>query len=489
MIEELKILLSLPQDVSDSANHKELLASVFDRIRPIFDYDFALIYLWEQGGSHYKLVATDELSEATRHPVMEHLFQGAMESVGSPYEKLGDLTEPAFFSAKDWLEKYPNFPGRQLIHDYDYLEHLVLPLRYKNDSIGLVEFFSQTQDKLKATDVNLYKVTADQISIALTNILFSEEVASKRLQQELLFEISKDITTIIDRHALIDMIISKIKPVFDFYEVSLILISGDGQYHWNLMTKKTDEEDQQTRFLHDREKNRISHVNSPIEWLAHQSEKLGTPVVFKYSDLVNAYPNYPLLENKAIEPTSAISTNLRSRGKTLGIFCLNALNENAFTEKDFTFFQGIADQISIAIQTILINEESLERQAEKEILLSISEDISRSRNKKQLFETVSQKIKPLFEFHDMGLFVLSEDGEYHTDLAVDAPEVHSSEWNMSLAEFDLGKTPHKNSPIEHIIDEVTKAGHALLFDNKRELFVEYISCKYIEYNKFLTEKR
>jgi hypothetical protein len=43
------------------------------------------------------------------------------------------------------------------------------------------------------------------------------------------------------------------------------------------------------------------------------------------------------------------------------------------------------------------------------------------------------KIKPLFGFHDCGLFVLSADGKTHSDLAAVLPDVSPSEWNKAIA--------------------------------------------------------
>ena len=59
----------------------------------------------------------------------------------------------------------------------------------------------------------------------------------------------------------------------------------------------------------------------------------------------------------------------------------------------------------------------------KETLLGISEAISSIRDLKELFQVVLERIKPLFNFYDIGLFLVDEPTNSVLDLTAINPEI------------------------------------------------------------------
>lgn len=476
--EELHILLSLSQQIVNSWNDKTLFKIILERIKPIFEFDDISIKIWEGDGIGFQLVSSEPWAEAIGQSTNELLPQTSGQLQGTHYEELKSLEQPTFFDITELIAKYHSSQILTFLLKLDYTDLLVLPL-WKNDTvIGVVEFYSREKEKLRRKSIELFLAAADQFSLATLKVLSNYELTKQRSEKKLLLSLAEDIPLITSSQDLLRLINDKIRPMFRRSDVGLFLITADGKYYWDFITTPIDliligEYPKLEEVYH-----LSPYSNSPIEWLVQSTEKEGKPILFDFSQLTHAFSQHqPLLSNGS-EYHSGFSANLRLKSKTVGIFYVCSTDAGLFKERELAFFQAIADQLSIALQSVLINELANERQAEKEILLGISEDISRSRTKKQLFETVSQQIRPLFKFHDMGLFVLSDDDEYHQDLAIDAPEVHSSEWNLSLSEISTGKIRHKNTPVEYIIRKVSEAGEAVIFDN------EVLYGKFPHYSQF-----
>ena len=76
---------------------------------------------------------------------------------------------------------------------------------------------------------------------------------------------------------------------------------------------------------------------------------------------------------------------------------------------------------------------------------------------------VTESLKPLFNFHDCGIFLLTENGEKHYDIAIEK-DVSKSEANETIAMSGIELMEHRGSAIAWAMDEIEKQNAPVLFD-------------------------
>ncbi|TKK65862.1 AAA family ATPase [Ilyomonas limi] len=81
--------------------------------------------------------------------------------------------------------------------------------------------------------------------------------------------------------------------------------------------------------------------------------------------------------------------------------------------------EGICDQIAVAISNIQSNQEIAEREAEKTILLALSEEIAALRSRNDLLHIVNTRIKALFSVKEFGIAQIDEDQSSYSAFVMD----------------------------------------------------------------------
>lgn len=101
-----------------------------------------------------------------------------------------------------------------------------------------------------------------------------------------------------------------------------------------------------------------------------------------------------------------LSVSLRSFGQVIGTFHTFFKEHKTFTEPQLRLFKALAAQIAIHLVNVLANEKALEREREKALLLSISEETATIRSRADLRRVMTGTVKPMIEFDDAVVTVL-----------------------------------------------------------------------------------
>jgi formate hydrogenlyase transcriptional activator len=302
--------------------------------------------------------------------------------------------------------------------------------------------------------------------------------AAKQYKKEellLLLEITELITQVKNQNQLLRLIHDKIKPIFNFHDIGLFVFNRENTKLSDWAAIIPELVDSEWNVLLEHHSTDLDYQNSPLEFAMKEIDNNGV-TLFDYRELVQQFPDFPQWNFEVVSIMSlgyidCLGTNLKIGGKTIGFFCINALSKNFFKPSQFSFFKAISDAIAIAIANILANEEILRREKEKLTLLEITETVAKVKNTYDLIKLIIDKVKPIFNFTECGIFVISKDGTKHTDLAAAIPELIGGIWNPKLKELPF-EIPHKNSPLEMMIKEIEMVKKPVLFDFK-DLFDQY----------------
>jgi formate hydrogenlyase transcriptional activator len=240
-----------------------------------------------------------------------------------------------------------------------------------------------------------------------------KEILEREREKTLLADIAEAIAKIRDIQELLILLVEKIKPIFQFYDTGIFVLGNDGYMTDLSSTYLSIDNSATNNAIHIKNANRFIYAQSAIEWSVEKiKENNNNPLIFKYDEaLRKQFPDYTQFE--AIYEAGykeSIGTNLYAGNRFVGILFFNSLEEGFFKETKFSLFQSIANNISIAIANILANEEILEREREKDVLLSISKHIAAISSRKELFTIIINEGKGIIPIDDTAIVVLNQDG-------------------------------------------------------------------------------
>ncbi len=477
--EELKILVDISKLIAEVKDKEELLKLIIDKIKPIFHfYDIGLFVVNKAEDCHVDWAAEMpgiSLSEANQLHFNNQY--GKIPHKGTPVEwimsAMQSSGEPALFDFHDLIKRFPAYPQFRLLgQKYDYRDCLAATLQAGGETIGMFCIIALEKGFFKQHQFPLFRAITDQLAVAIRNILSHEQVLEEQRFKEALLNISEVIAQVKDKESLLKLIIDKIQPIFKFHDVGVFVVNEAENYHvdWAVEMPIINPSKEVNQLIKkEQHGERITHKGSAVEWTLSHISSLGTPTIQDYENLLNQFPGYP--QFKVIRESGyreCMVAPLRSGGGTIGMFCINSLEKSFFDATQFDLFQAITDQLAVAISNILANEEVVQEKRFKETLLSISEVIAKVNDRESLLQLIIERIKPIFQFHDVGLFVVNEAENYHIDWAVEMPNVSPELGvNRLLYENECGeKMTHNGSVVEWIMSEVNLVGAPVLFDFK-----------------------
>ena len=440
-------------EVMATIQHRRQLRAAFERMNRVLPFDSAgLFVLTDDQQQHYELLDSETLDEEVTQARIEAQYgkYARYPHADSPVAHLMQAGEVGLYSAPTLLKLYPDYPQSAAVRAAGFQQIIAAPLRQGNRVIGLLNFNSKRADQYSEADFPLVQSIAEQMSTVVSNILANEREQEEKQFKETLLNISEAVASIQDRKQLLRVVFDKVQPIFDFHDVGLFIISGDQQYvtDWAVAYEEVSPSASNQQ-LRRQGHATLYYPDSVMEWALNDAAQRGGVVIYNYVELAQQFPDWPHFDPMIAHGyCEALSTVLRVGGKKLGLLNFNALREGHFQPSHFSLFQAIADQLAVAVSNVLANEDLKQEKQFKETLLSISEAVASVQGKKELFKVIISKLKPLFGFDSVGLFVVNQKEDYHVDWAADMPDIDESKGNQVFFEQNIvGKLPHNNSTV------------------------------------------
>ncbi len=185
---------------------------------------------------------------------------------------------------------------------------------------------------------------------------------------QLLLDINISVAKTQTRQELVRLIFDQIRHVIPFDCPGLFTIDSSGEFH----TELSDDDsvlDPINRYVYEHmDSNSYPHEGTAIDlW-----SKLSIPVIYDLKDLhenIATHPHFPHMLKAGLKQT--IAGPLIHEGKRIGILCLNSTKPDAYKKSDIPRFQGICNQLAIAVSNILSKENIHLKEWEKSTQLEI----------------------------------------------------------------------------------------------------------------------
>ncbi|MFD2571934.1 sigma 54-interacting transcriptional regulator [Spirosoma soli] len=409
-----EIAQSLNDDFAAIRDKKDLLKIIHAKLKTVFDFSDHFVAVINDDESTVSSFLQETHSLVDTHPQYQQSVSARYPLNDGVFNKVFLTKDPMVFELKQQSAR-GNMPEYfQILYDSGIKKVLLIGLHVREKVLGLWCICLLENKLITFNQLQLVKRLANQLSIVIDNIRTYEAIWAREQEGRLLLKVSEDIAHIRNKNDLFRAINTNLKKLVNFEDIIILIVNEDQSYYAFLFSLH-QQSPGYTHYQRSALKKSVSEDCCLTRVMA--SDRL---VVLNMQQLYQheAAPEYINYEyEKGI--TEKVAIKLRDGQKDIGVFYVNSANTNAYTDHELALIEGVSYQLSIAVSTILANEEIANREAEKSVLLSLSNEIASLRNRDDLFNVVNTRIKKLFAIEQFGIVKINEDRQTHSAFIMD----------------------------------------------------------------------
>jgi transcriptional regulator with GAF, ATPase, and Fis domain len=183
---EKATLLSISEQLATIRDKHDLFTVIFEQLRPVFNFDDAVVVLYDaQSAStrHFTHIHSAAIDRTTA-PTYQRIMTDKIPLAGTPYQEMLQLEEPRIVQMEYLLQHYQDHIGVQAAKAFGLTQHVFMPLRYCGQLLGFLEFHAKAKDRFNPHQLPLFRNVADQVAVAVANILANEEILQQKAEIE-----------------------------------------------------------------------------------------------------------------------------------------------------------------------------------------------------------------------------------------------------------------------------------------------------------------
>ncbi len=275
----------------------------------------------------------------------------------------------------------------------------VLPLRVREQTVGVLSVQSYIPRAFDAEDRQLLEEMATQAAIAIENVRLLKESRQRMAQLETAAEVARAAASILDVQRLLSETAELVRERFNLYYVGIFLVDETGR--WAVLRAGTGEAGRKML-----EMGHKSEVGGPsmIGWCtAYGKSRIALDVGQEAIWFEN-----PLLP----QTRSEMALPLLSRERVIGAMTVQSDRPAAFTPEDVTVLQIVADQLATAIENAHLYRETLHRQAQAWVLREVMLAAASTLDFDQILQRTIQTLQSALKVESLAVILPDESGQF-----------------------------------------------------------------------------
>lgn len=412
---ENAILLSVSRAIPSIRDKKDLIYIIQQTLKAHLRFSDIAITKFNLAKGTFK-VFLEYCEKSNLHPDFQSVAFNEYPIADGIHDVIMRSEHTVVLSVKKLLNK--GMAHIEFLNQAGIKELAGIKLQYNGEVIGTMVLLSEEENSFSVPDLSIIEAASHHFSTAMVNIIYHEEILQRNKENEILLSVSSAFSSIRHKRDLLTILKKELESLSFYNDISIAKVDQNGKTF--------------SSFLVDLESKRRKHAGSPQMEQAHHIFPDGvfdialrskTPVLFDLSELMTM-PNVPsyvrfLYENGIM---NMVGVPLHDRNSEIGVLFLFSDREKDFTDNQLILVQGIGDQLGTTMANILANEQIIERENEKTILLSLSNEIAAVRDKDDLFKVVSNKLAELFSVKGFAISLVNEDGTTRSPFLVNVED-------------------------------------------------------------------
>ena len=350
---ELSALYSVATVVNKSLDLGFLLRSVMEKVLEIFDFDAARIYLYDENKKELHLLAHQGFPQDAILPDSYKPGQGILG-------KIFERGEPILFEDIQTDPEFHRMVYKGVVLRAGFRGSFGIPIKVKDRTLGVINFVSKNTHQFPSNEVQLIHSIANHVGIAVENAKLYEESQRREQIQELLKELSQDITSL-DINRLLKKLTDKIREVF---QIDICDVRVKDKSTWRVLGVSGIEAELIRSASTGTSRGRSS-------WIIRNRKPLPIPDITKESEI-------PIGETTSrIGVRGYLGVPLFSRdGEVVAVLRAMTYQPREFTEKEVQLLQQLANGAAIAMDNANLFQEVRRKSGELEALVKINRYIA-----------------------------------------------------------------------------------------------------------------
>ena len=299
--------------------------------------------------------------------VKDFLFADGFRPKNSPNFEIGSVKNNEVVKLRSWIaemdapsivdienigELKGEFTNLIQYHNNTFNIYLGVALKDADSIIGILMLPYKNKELVEKVDLQVVKSAAQQISIALSNLIKKEHWTRREKDKEILLSLGSDLSKARNKDDIDFILHRRIGQVLDFGQLVVRLLSADRKTHSTYFSSVKDFKGFNSKELI------IPGIYSADDYLFTQLKQTDEPLIIETDELVkiNEAPDYLLFWHKN-DIQQMIAIPLLSGKVICGILLINIKEKRSYSEQDLNLLKGIAGQVSIAITNVLAYEQ------------------------------------------------------------------------------------------------------------------------------------
>jgi transcriptional regulator with GAF, ATPase, and Fis domain len=412
--QETAILLATSEAIATIRDQSDLFAVISERLKPIFRFDHAAVVYYDKKLERFRHVHCDAPPGLQALPNYQTLVSTEWPVADSPHQEVIEYTTPRIIDLQAWLDTYPNDPGVRVGCDLQLSEAVYMPLRYGNRRLGVFEFYSREKDRFRPEWMSLFRSLADQVAVAVANILANEEVVAQERTKTLQVAVSNALSKAGSWDDRLKQVAHLIAPdmAWDMFSLTFGLSESARSYTFH-RARATGEPLCSSGLMHLRqtgigvETARQMHQHMQSH---HRTADLYTGEV--YEALCQQVPYHAAMRQQyGTRSLMALPLPLDLSQKGHFLLLLESQLATGFSETQFRMLSQVAPQMALVIEKMLAFENLKQRNEEKSLQLAINNTLVSIKDRNQLFGTLATEINKVIACRLFVVNVVGADGK------------------------------------------------------------------------------
>lgn len=329
--EAMAFLMQVAEVINSTMELDTLLGRVADRVKERIDYDnFGILLLDDLG---------KELSFrfAVGYPkdVVKFWRFGPGQGLVGTAAQTGEAV----------LVNNVEEDSRYIKADKEMRSELAIPLIVKNRTIGVLDVASTKPGNFSESDQHLLTLLAGRLANAIEQARLYENLQTQARTLSLMHEVSRELTSILDREELLKKVAQTVKRLIDFQLFSVLLFNEETQMLEHVFSLHSDE-----RVL--------EKQDCPLgHGICGTAAALRQPVRVSNVQLDPRYIRGSAEFTGGVEMRSELAVPLVTKDRLIGAIDLESTEYNAFSEEHEQMLSTLASYIAIALENSLLYEQ------------------------------------------------------------------------------------------------------------------------------------
>jgi formate hydrogenlyase transcriptional activator len=278
-------------------------------------------------------------------------------------------------------------------------------LQHHGEIVGAMLLLSKEEDVFSAGELSLLEAVSHYFATAMLNILYLEEIQERNNGNEILLSTSEALSHIHKKEDLLPILKHQLEKLSFYYDVAITKVDEDGIKY--------------SSFLVNEDSTRVGDKDYPSIRNAHNVFPDGVFEIALYAETPVSYDLEVLIKSgRAPENIRFLYANgtramvgvpLRDKDRPIGVLFLFSDRVISFSQQQLRLVQGIGNQLSFTVASIISQEHIELREKEKSLRLEFSSKMAAARNRGELSALVKSYLKEIFHICEYIITIPNED--------------------------------------------------------------------------------